>query len=132
MPQSAAPQSAWPSPVERARIDVLGPTVDDETRCVHWHGATDVVAMRFACCDAYYPCFECHTEAAGHDAVRWPVARFDEPAVLCGVCRAELSAAEYQTVSAAPAPACPHCAALFNPGCSLHAHLYFDSSKSPL
>ena len=107
-----------------ARIEVFGPTVDDETRCVHWHGPTDVVAMKFACCDRYYPCFDCHTEVAGHEAVRWPVARFDEPAVLCGVCRSELSVTSYRSVNA-----CPHCAAPFNANCELHAHLYFEVDR---
>ena len=106
------------------RVEVFGPTVDDETRCVHWHGVTDVVAMKFACCDRYYPCFDCHAEAAGHEAVRWPVARFDEPAVLCGVCRSELSVRSYRSVNA-----CPHCAASFNANCELHAHLYFEVDR---
>jgi uncharacterized CHY-type Zn-finger protein len=39
---------------------VLGGVVDDQTRCVHYHGPTDVIAMRFKCCDAYFPCLRCH------------------------------------------------------------------------
>jgi uncharacterized CHY-type Zn-finger protein len=105
-----------------ARPFVYGATVDDETRCVHWHGPTDVVAMRFHCCGRYYPCFDCHAEVAGHPAVRWPRERFGEEAVLCGVCGTELSVTRYLGVTE-----CPHCAALFNPGCSLHAHLYFET-----
>ena len=100
---------------------VRGALVDDETRCIHWAGPTDVVAMRFACCDTYYPCFACH-EGAGHPAAVWPRARFDEPAVLCGVCRRELTVNEYLA-----ADACPHCDAGFNPGCALHHHLYFET-----
>jgi len=101
-------------------VDVLGQTVDDQTRCVHWHGTTDVVAMRFACCDAYYPCFECHA-AAGHVSEPWPRSRFGEPAVLCGVCRVAMTVDTYLGVSG-----CPNCSAAFNPGCALHHHLYFE------
>jgi len=97
-----------------------GALVDDQTRCIHWSGPLDVVAMRFACCDAYWPCFKCHA-AAEHPPERWPRARFDEPAVLCGVCRDEMSVTEYLGVTA-----CLACAAPFNPGCSLHHHLYFE------
>ena len=110
----------------RARVPVFGLVVDDQTRCAHWHGETDVIAMRFACCDRYYPCYDCHAETADHPSSLWPVGRFDEPAVLCGVCGSELTATTYRAISALTAPACPHCAALFNPGCALHAPLYFE------
>jgi uncharacterized CHY-type Zn-finger protein len=103
------------------RVTVFGQTVDPESRCVHWHGPSDVVAMKFVCCDRFYPCFDCHLADADHPAERWPVARFAEPAVLCGVCAAQLSVDVYLS-----ATACPSCAAEFNPGCALHAHLYFE------
>ena len=99
---------------------VLGDVVDDQTRCVHWNGPTDIVAMKFVCCDEYYPCFECHA-SAGHPAELWPRSRFGEPAVLCGVCRSELTVDEYLAASD-----CPRCSAPFNPGCALHYHLYFE------
>ncbi|RFA12384.1 hypothetical protein B7R22_16450 [Subtercola boreus] len=99
---------------------VLGATVDAQTRCIHYHSELDVIAIRFACCGDYYPCHLCHAESAGHEARVWPVARQDALAVLCGVCLAELSIADYLGVDA-----CPHCAAAFNPGCRLHAYLYF-------
>ncbi|MEF2979001.1 CHY zinc finger protein [Subtercola sp. YIM 133946] len=99
---------------------VLGPTVDDQTRCVHYRSELDVIAIRFACCGEYYPCHLCHAENAGHDARTWPAGRRNERAVLCGVCHTELTIAEYLGVDA-----CPHCAAAFNPGCRLHSHLYF-------
>jgi len=104
-------------------MQVFGQTVDDQTRCVHWHTELDVVAMKFVCCDRYYPCFDCHRDAADHPASRWPIGRWDEPtAVLCGVCSHELSVNEYLAVTG-----CPSCGAAFNPGCSLHAHLYFET-----
>ncbi|WP_087002914.1 CHY zinc finger protein [Gulosibacter sp. 10] len=107
---------------ERARRPprVLGPTIDDETRCVHYHGPTDVIAIKFKCCDEYYPCHRCHEEAAGHPARQWPEREALEPAVLCGRCRRELPVLEYMAVSA-----CPGCGARFNERCSLHYPLYF-------
>ena len=103
------------------RPRVLGPVVDDETRCIHYHSALDVVAIRFACCGEYYPCHLCHEEAVGHPAQQWPLADRDREAVLCGVCGHELTIAEYLA-----ADSCPRCAAPFNPGCHLHTHLYFE------
>nr|WP_203585977.1 CHY zinc finger protein [Subtercola lobariae] len=97
-----------------------GAVVDEQTRCIHYHSALDVIAIKFACCGDYYPCHLCHEEAAGHPARTWPVAAFDTPAVLCGVCDSELTIAEYLGVDD-----CPRCGAFFNPGCRLHSHLYF-------
>lgn len=104
------------------RPAVRGRTVDDETRCVHWASPLDVVAIRFACCGEFYPCHACHEETAGHAASVWPRSRRDEEAILCGVCSGRLSIASYLE-----ADACPHCGAAFNPGCRLHAHLYFEA-----
>ncbi len=109
-----------PMPAQQ-RPRVLGPTVDVQTRCVHYRTALDVIAIRFACCDEYYPCHLCHEAAADHLAQTWPAAARDRHAVLCGVCGTELTIAEYRQVDG-----CPACAAPFNPGCSLHAHFYFD------
>lgn len=100
---------------------MLGPTVDDQTRCVHYRTELDVIAIRFACCGEYYPCHLCHAEAADHPARPWPADAGDERAVLCGVCGTELTIAVYLGVEG-----CPACGAPFNPGCALHRHLYFD------
>lgn len=100
---------------------VLGPTVDDETRCIHYRTELDVIAIRFACCEEYYPCHLCHAETAGHPAEQWPLAQRDRRAVLCGVCGHELTITDYLGVDA-----CPACAAAFNPGCKLHTGLYFE------
>ncbi|MET4638593.1 CHY zinc finger protein [Mycetocola sp. 2940] len=104
-------------------IPVLGRVVDDETRCVHYSTPEDVIAIRFRCCGDYYPCHLCHEETAGHPAEQWPLDERERLAVLCGVCRNELSIASYLTVSA-----CPSCNSTFNPGCRLHTHLYFTTS----
>ena len=105
---------------------VLGRTVDDQTRCAHYHGPTDVIAIKFACCGAYYPCFECRREAADHPARQWPADRRDQKAILCGVCGTELPIATYQAVTA-----CPACDARFNERCRLHWPRYFQASVTP-
>jgi len=53
---------------------------------------------------------------------RWPRSRFDEPAVLCCVCRRTLTIAGYL----ASPDACPRCGAPFNPRCRRHHPLYFE------
>lgn len=112
-----APAARWLPPHR-----VLGPTVDDQTRCIHYQTELDVIAIKFFCCGEYYPCHLCHAESAGHEARTWPYASRAELAVLCGVCSTELSIADYLGVDS-----CPSCAAPFNSGCRLHAHLYFDT-----
>ncbi|GAB3753644.1 CHY zinc finger protein [Zhihengliuella somnathii] len=102
-------------------MPVRGAVVDEQTRCAHYASALDVVAIRFYCCREYYPCHQCHAEAAGHPAQTWPRELWDQPAVLCGVCHSELAVAEYLDADSR----CPRCSAAFNPGCSLHQHLYF-------
>jgi uncharacterized CHY-type Zn-finger protein len=101
---------------------VYGLLVDDQARCVHWRGPDDVIAIRFPCCDRYYACFDCHEEVETHAAERWGSQTFDRAAVLCGVCRDELTITAYL----ASEFSCPSCGATFNPGCALHYDLYFD------
>ncbi|HEU0163389.1 MAG TPA: CHY zinc finger protein [Thermomicrobiales bacterium] len=102
-------------------MQVFGQTIDDQTRCVHWNSPLDVIAIRFACCGRYYPCYECHAEAESHPAQQWPRERWNELAILCGVCQTEITIATYKATND-----CPACGAAFNPGCHLHAHLYFE------
>src|SRR5664279_6180850 len=68
------------------RVEVLCMTVDGQTRCIHYSGTTDVVAIKFKCCGSYYPCFQCHQECADHQAQLWPSDQWREKAILCGVC----------------------------------------------
>lgn len=102
---------------------MLGPTVDEQTRCVHYRTELDVVAIRFKCCGEFYPCHLCHEETAGHQSDVWPLAEQTEEAILCGVCRETMSIREYLD-----ADACSTCQAPFNPGCRLHKHLYFGTN----
>ena len=107
------------------RPQVRGVVIDDQTRCVHWHGPDDVIAIRFSCCDAFYPCASCHDESAGHPIRRWPATEWDQPAILCGVCGELLTISTYLGVTG-----CPSCSATFNPRCSLHHHLYFETPSA--
>lgn len=103
---------------------VLGKVIDDQTRCVHYHQVNDIIAIKFKCCGAYFPCHACHEETSDHEIVKWAVDEFDERAILCGVCKEELTIAEYLKSG----EKCPKCKALFNPNCKLHHSLYFEVS----
>jgi len=105
-------------------IDVAGSEVDEETRCLHYHGVHDIIAIRFKCCQAWYPCFECHTELAGHAAERWAKDDSEVVAVLCGSCGKQLTVREYLECRSA----CPRCRHDFNPGCREDHHLYFEQA----
>jgi uncharacterized CHY-type Zn-finger protein len=105
-----------------ARPRVLGPVVDQETRCIHYHTPLDVIAIKFACCQEFYPCHLCHAATADHDTEQWPIDSRGEQAVLCGVCGHQQTIAEYLDTGA-----CPACTAPFNPGCKLHTDSYFQT-----
>jgi uncharacterized CHY-type Zn-finger protein len=106
--------------------DVLGFSVDAETRCEHWHSELDIIAIKFKCCGEWYPCFECHTALAGHEPTVWSVNERAEPAVLCGACGHELTIEEYVSSGSQ----CTSCSSQFNPKCANHYHLYFAWSIS--
>jgi uncharacterized CHY-type Zn-finger protein len=120
-------------------VPLAGVDVDAETRCAHYHTDRDIVAMRVACCDRYYPCVECHEAVVGddHELVRVPPAAFDEPAVVCGVCGTRLTVTEYVAVlsdastgAGVDDPRCPDCGAGFNPGCRDHLDRYFAVDRA--
>ena len=110
-----------PATDNRFSVPLRGCSVDPATRCAHYDGPRDVIAIRFACCDVYYPCFKCHRETTAHDPVRWPASEHHESAVLCGVCGHTMTAATYLQT----AHACSHCNTAFNPGCEAHHDRYF-------
>jgi len=101
---------------------VMGKPIDEFTRCVHYHSDKDIIAIKFKCCDQYYPCFSCHEETTDHTPQVWPKKEYDTKAILCGQCRHELTINEYLNAG----DQCPNCSALFNPNCSLHYPLYFE------
>jgi uncharacterized CHY-type Zn-finger protein len=104
-------------------IKVYGKLIDDETRCEHYHAQVDVIAIKFKCCEKYYPCYQCHEETADHPAQTWTKDEWDIKAILCGVCKNELTINEYMRSG----NCCPNCKGAFNPNCSKHYHLYFQS-----
>ena len=120
-PENRRCTTTAPDTDDRFGVSLRGVAVDAETRCRHWHDPRDVVALRLDCCDIYYPCVTCHTETTDHETDRLPPDRFDEPAVLCGVCRRVFSAETYLACN----DSCPGCGAAFNPGCRRHRHRYF-------
>lgn len=107
---------------DRFDVPLRGVGVDGETRCAHYDGDRDVVAIRFPCCGVYYPCYRCHAEATNHDPEVLPSAAFDEPGILCGRCRTTHAVSTYL----AGDDACPDCAAAFNPNCRDHHYRYFE------
>jgi uncharacterized CHY-type Zn-finger protein len=102
--------------------EVKGKLVDDETRCIHYSSALDIIAIQFKCCNEYYPCYECHEAVAGHKAAVWSKEEWNTKAILCGHCKLEMSIADYMNAN----NECPNCKEPFNPKCSNHYHLYFD------
>lgn len=101
--------------------DVRGLDLDPQTRCLHYHSALDIVAIKMKCCGVYYACKDCHTALAGHAITVWPRTEFHQLGVLCGACKSELTINEYLRSESR----CPHCAAPFNPACANHHHFYF-------
>lgn len=106
-------------------VGVRGVGLGPETRCRHYAGESDVVAIRHACCGIHFACVRCHDALTDHPRAVWPAAAFDRPAVLCGACGAEHAIEAYLG-----ADDCPACGAAFNPGCREHYHLYFEVSAS--
>ncbi|MGB0065964.1 MAG: CHY zinc finger protein [Terracidiphilus sp.] len=104
---------------------VRGVGLDAHTRCAHYRTDLDIVAIKMKCCGVYYACKDCHEALAGHAIEVWPEAEWNQPAVLCGACRRELTIREYmESVSM-----CPSCGAAFNPGCRKHYRFYFASAE---
>ena len=103
-------------------IIVKGKLVDDHTRCVHYQSPLDIIAIKFNCCNDYYPCYYCHQEGADHPASVWEKTAFNTNAILCGSCLKEMTIQAYKESD----DECPFCKAPFNPKCVNHDHLYFE------
>lgn len=43
-------------------VQVIGKPIDHQIRCIHYHTTNDIIAIKFKCCDQYYPCYSCHDE----------------------------------------------------------------------
>jgi uncharacterized CHY-type Zn-finger protein len=121
VPDAARRTTRAPATDDRFPVPLRGFQVDPETRCAHYDGPRDVIAIRFACCEVYYPCFRCHRAVASHETRRWPPERRAAPTVLCGVCGDTMTAGAYRRAD----HTCPTCGAAFNPGCAAHWDRYF-------
>ena len=104
--------------------NMRGVNLDSQSRCEHYHGPTDIVAIKMKCCGLYYACKECHHALADHPIIVWPQSDWDEPAILCGACSAVITIRQYLESDSR----CPACAAQFNPKCRGHYHFYFQLS----
>jgi uncharacterized CHY-type Zn-finger protein len=102
--------------------EVRGVNLDPQTRCEHYHGPNDIVAIKMKCCGIYYACKDCHAALADHPSEVWPEREWGQRAIFCGACGTELSIHQYMQCSSQ----CPSCHGQFNPGCRNHYHLYFQ------
>lgn len=105
-------------------LKVIG-AIDLYTRCKHYHGNLDIIAIKFKCCDIYYGCYYCHEESTNHPPQVWKQDDWSKQAILCGNCQTELTIDEYLNCNYS----CPACNAQFNPKCENHYHFYFDMTK---
>ena len=103
---------------------VHGLNLDPQTRCLHYHSASDIIAIKMKCCGVYYACKDCHIALADHPIDVWPLSEWNEKVILCGACRKELTISEYLQCNSR----CPLCSAPFNPACRNHHHFYFEAS----
>lgn len=103
-------------------MKVYGHIVDHQTRCKHYASEKDIIAIKFKCCDKYYPCYQCHNELESHPIVVWKKEEFNEWAILCGICQKEQSIHQYLDTGR-----CTYCDSEFNEGCSKHYHIYFEA-----
>ena len=97
-----------------------GLLVDDEGRCVHYHGEKDIVSLQCYECKKYYACYQCHNAMEMHVFSPYPLALSEDQPILCGVCKRTMTFQEYQEQIA-----CSYCSAPFNPGCKQHYSYYF-------
>lgn len=102
-------------------VEIIGVDVDPETRCAHYRGPDDIIAIKFKCCGNWFPCHQCHADLTDHPASVWPRGEFETPAILCGACGHQLTIHEYLDCESV----CPRCQSQFNPGCAGHRHFYF-------
>lgn len=110
-----------PATDDRFEVPLRGVEVGAETRCTHYDGSRDIIAIRFPCCGVFYPCYACHEESADHPAERWQSDQFETPAVRCGACSTVLTVEQYLDAGSI----CPACGAAFNPECERHHDRYF-------
>ena len=104
-------------------VEIKGTEVDAQTRCAHYKSEIDIIAIKFKCCDDWFPCYKCHAEHTNHAPEIWEENEREEKAIFCGNCGAQLSISEYFNCDST----CPKCESSFNPNCALHYDLYFQT-----
>ena len=105
---------------------VHGVNLDSQTRCEHYHGPTDIIAIKTKCCGLYYACKDCHAALSDHEIQLWPQSEWNQQAILCGACGTELTIHQYMRSETC----CPVCHERFNPECRNHHHFYFQVPPS--
>ena len=101
---------------------VRGLDLDSQTRCRHFHGPTDIVAIKMRCCEVFYACKDCHEVLTNHPIQVWSKSEWNQSAILCGACGAELTIQQYLEGGFQ----CTVCQMPFNPACRNHYHYYFE------
>lgn len=111
-------------------VKIKGKIVDSETRCEHWNGVNDIIALKLKCCpEYYYPCIQCHNELTTHPVQKFDLTvNSDIKCIMCGHCGKELTFKEYLSFS--NPLSCPCCKHPFNENCRLHYHYYFENIPS--
>ena len=101
---------------------VFGKLVDDNSKCEHYNSDLDIVAIKLKCCNKYYACIFCHNEMENHQAVVWLKEEQNTKAIICGICKTEITINEYLECK----NICPNCSGGFNPKCYNHYPYYFE------
>lgn len=102
-------------------MKIHGHIIDDQTRCKHYSSEKDIIAIKFKCCNKYYPCYKCHNDLEDHPISVWKKTEFDELAIVCGICKTEQSINHYVKTGK-----CSSCKSEFNDGCKSHHQIYFE------
>jgi uncharacterized CHY-type Zn-finger protein len=89
------PQSSTLKSMAEIHPRVMGIDLDPQTRCTHCHSTVKTIAIKMKCCGVYYACKDCHDGLADHAIEVWPGCEWDQAAVLCRACGAELSIPQY-------------------------------------
>jgi EAL domain-containing protein (putative c-di-GMP-specific phosphodiesterase class I)/uncharacterized CHY-type Zn-finger protein len=115
-------------PISQPRPKVFGVALDARTRCAHYNKPEDIIAIKMKCCGEYYACKECHDALANHPSAVWSRSEWNQLAITCGACAAELTIQQYLDCD----NKCPSCRTHFNPACRDHYHLYFEMPHSAI
>ena len=103
---------------------MYGKCIGNETRCIHWNSDLDIIAIKFACCNEYYPCYPCHIEREkDHKPKQWIKDKWNTTkTILCGKCKHQFTINEFNNCNNVYF----NCNSKFNPGCRNHYHLHFN------